>query len=105
MTSPECMVRLRLGELSLLMGRTVLAGLEGKEGRLGLCALKTGPVGRFDPIAPWYRPEVGIGRNVGVHGRDTGVGIELVVLVVAFVLMLLRPSESRDWGRLMPVGI
>ncbi len=42
---------------------------------------------------------------MGVEGREDGVGIELVVLVVAFVLMLLRPSvdtESRDCGRRMP---
>lgn len=42
---------------------------------------------------------------MGVDGREIGVGIELAVLVVAFVLMLLRPSERRDCGRLMPVGI
>lgn len=44
-------------------------------------------------------PDVGNGRNVGVAGRDVGVGIELVVLLVALVLMLLLPSvdtESRD---------
>lgn len=44
-------------------------------------------------------PDVGIGRNVGVAGRDVGVGIELAVLLVALVLILLLPSvdtESRD---------
>lgn len=46
-----------------------------------------------------------MGRNVGVEGRETGVGIELTVLEVAFVLMLLLPSESRDCGLRIPVGI
>lgn len=48
---------------------------------------------------------MGTGRNVGVVGRETGVGIELTVLVVAFVLTLLLPSESRDCGRRMPVVV
>jgi len=42
--------------------------------------------------------------NVGVDGRETGVGIELTVAVV---LMLLRPSvevDSRDCGLLKPDG-
>lgn len=45
-----------------------------------------------------------MGRKVGVEGREEGVGIELVVLVVAFVLVLLRPSvdtDSLDCGRRM----
>jgi hypothetical protein len=40
--------------------------------------------------------------NVGVTGRETGVGIELTVAVV---LMLLRPSvevDSRDCGLINP---
>jgi len=42
-------------------------------------------VERFKPVAPaveaWaYNPEVGTGRNVGVEGREAGVGMELVVL-------------------------
>lgn len=50
-----------------------------------------------------YIPEEGIGRKVGVEGRDIGVGIELEVLVVALVLMLLLPSvdvDKRDCGLL-----
>ena len=42
--------------------------------------------------------------NVGVAGRETGVGIELTVAVV---LTLLRPSvevDSRDCGLLKPEG-
>ena len=42
--------------------------------------------------------------NVGVAGRETGVGIELTVAVV---LTLLRPSvdvDSRDCGLLKPDG-
>lgn len=42
-----------------------------------------------------------------MDGLEEGVGIELVVLVVALVLVLLRPSvetESLDCGRRMPVG-
>lgn len=38
---------------------------------------------------------------MGVEGRDEGVGMELVVLVVPLVLMLLLPSvetDSRDRG-------
>lgn len=38
-----------------------------------------------------------MGRNVGVAGRDIGVGIELVVVVV-----LKLPPESRDEGRRRP---
>jgi len=52
-------------------------------------------------------PEDGIGRNVGVVGRDIGVGIELEVEVVAFVLILLLPSvdvDKRDCGRLLLMG-
>lgn len=41
---------------------------------------------------------------MGVVGRETGVGIELAVLVVAFVLILLLPSDRRDCGRRIPVG-
>lgn len=41
---------------------------------------------------------------MGVVGRDEGVGIELVVLVVA-VLTLLRPSDTLDCGRRIPSGI
>ena len=51
-----------------------------------------------------YSEAVGVGRNDGVVGRETGVGIELTVLVVAFVLTLLLPSESRDCGRRMPLA-
>ena len=66
-----------------------------------------GPVERFAPFDPPYKLEVGTGRNVGVVGRDEGVGMELVVLVVAVVLMLLRPSvevDSLDCGRRSPEG-
>ena len=67
-----------------------------------------GPVERFRPILLLYKLADGMGRNVGVDGREEGVGIELAVLVVAFVLVLLRPSvdtDSRDCGRRMPVGM
>ena len=43
-----------------------------------------------------------------MDGLEDGVGMELVVLVVALVPILLRPSvetESLDCGRRMPVGI
>jgi len=62
-----------------------------------------GPVGRLSPVNPAveaYRPPVGIGRNVGVAGRDEGVGMELDVAVV----LRLAP-DSRDWGRRRPVGM
>jgi len=42
------------------------------------------------PLPP-YNPEVGSGKNVGVDGRDTGDGMELVVAVV----LRLAP-ERRD---------
>ena len=71
----------------------------------GLYAPDEGPVGRFCAGVLWYRPATGIGRKVGVVGRDTGVGMELAVLVVALVLMLLLPSEVRDCGRRALVGI
>lgn len=38
-------------------------------------------------------------------GREEGVGIELTVLVVAFVLTLLLPSDTLDCGLRMPEGI
>jgi len=70
---------------------------------------KLGPLGRFKPVAPavegcGYNPELGRGMNVGVAGRETGVGIELTVAVV---LTLLRPSvevDSRDCGLRNPEG-
>ena len=42
------------------------------------------------PLPP-YKPGAGIGKNVGVDGRDVGVGMELVVAVV----LRLAP-ERRD---------
>lgn len=53
-------------------------------------------------------PDVGRGRNVGVAGRDVGVGIELAVLLVALVLILLLPSvdtESRDCDLLVGAAL
>ena len=64
-------------------------GVDGADGRFTLPPLE-------------YSEAVGTGRNVGVVGRETGVGIELTVLVVALVLTLLLPSESRDCGRRIP---
>ena len=64
-----------------------------------------GAIGRLAPVPLEYRLAVGTGRNVGVVGLETGVGIELNVLDVALVLTLLRPSDVRDCGRRMPVGI
>lgn len=93
------------GEPSLEVCLTVAAELAPNEERFGWeYAPDEGPVDRFNPIVLWYRPEVGTGRNVGVEGREIGVGIELAVLVVAFVLMLLLPSDRRDCGRRKPVG-
>lgn len=62
---------------------------------------------RFRSCEDEYMPELGIGRKVGVVGRDIGVGIELEVLVVALVLMLLLPSvevDKRDCGLLLFKG-
>ena len=61
-----------------------------------------GPVERFRPVIPAveeyaYRPAEGTGKNVGVDGREEGVGIELVVAVV-----LALAAESRDCGRRIP---
>lgn len=47
-----------------------------------------------------YSPADGRGKNVGVEGREVGVGIELVVAVV-----LTLAAESRDCGRRIPVFI
>jgi hypothetical protein len=63
-----------------------------------------GPVERFNPVRPavagWaYKLLEGTGRYVGVAGRETGVGIELVVVV------LRLPADSLDCGRRMPVFI
>lgn len=74
-----------------------------RDDRLKKAPPKPGPLGRFRPVAPAveecaYSPALGSGMNVGVAGRETGVGIELTVAVV---LMLLRPSvevDSRDCG-------
>lgn len=57
-------------------------------------ATTPGPVERFKPIpvVP-YRLDVGTGKNVGVVGRDDGVGM---VLMVAVVLWL--SPERRDCG-------
>jgi len=70
---------------------------------------KAPPADRFRPVALAvegcaYSPALGSGMNVGVAGREIGVGIELTVAVV---LMLLRPSvevDSRDCGLLDPEG-
>jgi len=71
-------------------------------------APEPGPVESLSPVpTPAYMPDDGMGKNVGVVGLDVGVGIELEVLVVAFVLTLLRPSvetERRDCGRRIPEG-
>jgi hypothetical protein len=48
-----------------------------------------------------YRLAVGMGKKVGVEGREMDVGIELTVEAV--VLVLVRPSDKRDCGRRMPV--
>lgn len=66
-----------------------IAVLEPKEDRLGA----PGPTERLNDV----EADVGIGRNVGVAGREVGVGIELVVVVL--------PADSLDWGRRMPVCI
>jgi hypothetical protein len=65
----------------------------------------TGPVERFRPVIPAveeyaYSPADGTGRNVGVAGREVGVGIELVVAVV----LRLAP-ERRDCGRRIPAFV
>lgn len=64
-----------------------------------------GPVERFRPVIPAvveyaYSPADGTGRNVGVAGREVGVGTELVVAVV----LRLAP-ERRDCGRRIPVFV
>lgn len=60
-------------------------------------ATTPGPVERFKPIPEVvplaYRLDVGTGKNVGVVGREDGVGI---VLMVAVVLWL--SPERRDCG-------
>lgn len=63
-----------------------------------------GPVERLIPVRPAvagyeYKLLVGTGRYVGVAGRETGVGIELVVVV------LRLPADSLDCGRRMPAFI
>ena len=85
------------------------------DGRVGIAELDArlgedirpdgGPTGRLTLVPFEYRLAVGTGRNVGVVGLEMGVGIELIVLDVAFVLTLLRPSDVRDCGRRMPTGM
>ena len=108
---PRTIGRFLAGE-PILLGRIVelevVLAPEPKEARFGwVYALDGGAGDRFTPATLVCRPEVGIGRNVlGVAGREVGVGIELIVLVVAVVLILLLPSERRDCGLRMPlVGI
>lgn len=65
-----------------------VVGVDGVEPNEDLFIV--GPVDLF----PWGRllkdPEVGIGRNVGVAGREVGVAMELVVETV---LILSRPLQ------------
>lgn len=83
--------------------------MDPRDDRLKKAPLKPEPPGRFRPVALAveecaYSPGLGSGMNVGVAGREIGVGIELTVAVV---LMLLRPSvevDSRDCGLLVPEG-
>ena len=64
-----------------------VVGVEGVEPREDLFI--PGPVDRFPCDRPLvYDPVLGIGRNVGVAGREVGVAIELVVEAV---LILSRP--------------
>lgn len=68
-----------------------------------------GPVERFNPpFVGAYKPEEGMGSNVGVDGREVGVGMDEVVAVVALrldVVVLMLPPERRDCGRFIPVLI
>ena len=81
-------------------------GIEDMEARLGDDIRPDGGgIGRLALVPLEYKLAVGTGRNVGVVGLEIGVGIELNVLEVALVLTLLRPSDVRDCGRRMPVGM
>lgn len=85
-------------------GRVGMA--EPRDARLGEdMRLDEVPTVRLTLVPLVYRLAVGTGRNVGVVGLEMGVGMELIVLDVAFVLTLLRPSDVRDCGRRIPVGI
>lgn len=60
-----------------------------------------GPVERFRPVIPAvdecaYKPLEGMGKNVGVAGREDGVDNELVVALLA---------DKRDCGLRRPVFI
>lgn len=72
----------------------MVAALLPRDARFG-CEYAAGPVDRLKPLMPRplppYKPEVGTGKNVGVDGRDVGVGMELVVVVV-----LTLAAERRD---------
>lgn len=80
-----------------------------RDDRLKKAPPKPEAPGRFRPVALAvegcaYSPGLGSGMNVGVAGREIGVGIELTVVVV---LILLRPSvevDSRDCGLRDPEG-
>lgn len=73
----------------IVEGGGMAAVLDPREDRFAM----PGPTERFSDV----NPAAGTGNNVGVAGREVGVGIELLVVVL--------PAESLDCGRRMPVCI
>ena len=65
-----------------------------------ICGAGEGPIGRLPPFVELYRCAEATGRNVGVEGRETEVGIELTVDV-----LVLPSDERRDCGRRTPEGM
>lgn len=76
--------------------------VDPRDARLG-CRPEFRPVDRFPPIEDPYKLAVGRGKHVGVEGRDMDVGMELTVDAVVLVLVL--PSDKRDCGLRIAVGI
>ena len=75
-------------------GEGVVIALPPRDTRLD-CGYPAAPVKCFMPLIPRplppYKLGLDTGKNVGVDGRDVGVGMELVVAVV----LRLAP-ERRD---------
>jgi len=65
-----------------------------------ICGAGEGPTERLPPFVELCRYPEATGREVGVEGRETEVGIELTVDV-----LVLPSDERRDCGRRIPEGM
>lgn len=89
------------------MGDVVLPPSDDRFGRNALGAVERfrAPFPLLD--TPEYKPAEGMGRNVGVDGREDGVGIDMVDAVVLALALLSVFTVSRadvDCERFMPLA-